>query len=218
MIIKAKPLPRKVLIACGRFLTLFFKWRFNKIKIYETEILKGHSYIVMCNHFSFWDGFWAGYIVFKAMLTKEPNLKGLYIMSLKKQLIKHPWLSRFGSFSVEPGTTSVEESLTYAAEILNTPGNVFLFFPQAMLESNHVRQIEMRTGIADIMKKVSGNCQLVWSSNLVEYFESLKPSVHCHMLNCGTNHEFNFDEFKTKVNEHHRASIQKQIRYTQENF
>ena len=216
MIIKAKPLPRSILIGFAKFCAWVFKWRFNKIKIYETEILKDHSYIIMCNHFSFWDGFWAGYIVLKSMLKQEPNLRSFYIMSLKKQILKNPWLTRFGSFSVEPGSASVAESLAYAAEILSVPGNVFLFFPQAMLESNHVRQIEMRNGIAEIMKNVKGSCQLVWSSNLIEYFESLKPSVYCHMLNCGTNHEFNLEEFKAKVNQHHRAAIKKQIRYTEE--
>jgi hypothetical protein len=45
------------------------------------------------------------------------------------------WLRHLGSFSVDPGKLSVNESLAYAAEILNEPGNLLLFFPQGNLES-----------------------------------------------------------------------------------
>lgn len=216
MIIKAKLLPKRIILFLARVLAWFLAWKFNKVKIEEIEIRKGHSYMIMCNHFSFWDGFFACYLAYKVVYRQEPNLRGFNIMSLKKQLEKHPWLTRIGSFSIEPGSPSVSESLAYAAEILSTPGNVFLFYPQAMLESNHVRQINLKPGIIEIMKGVKGDCQLIWSSNLIEYFESLKPSVYCYLLDCGTNHDFNFEQLSAKINKHHKASIQKQIRYTTE--
>ena len=217
MIIKANPIRVKYLLLVGRFLSWLFSWRFNKMKINEVDVLKNHSYILMCNHFSFWDGFWAGYICLKSIYRQEPNLKGFYIMVLEKQLAQHKWLTRLGCFSVAPGTTTVSESLDYAAELLNTPGNIFLMFPQGNLESNHVRNILIKPGIAEIVKRINGNCQLLWSSNLIEYFESLKPSVYFHLLNCGTNHEFNLELLTANINHHHRASIKKQFRFTEEN-
>ena len=98
----------------------------------------------------------------------------------------------------------------------NKPGNLLLIFPQGKLESNHVRHIQMKRGITEIIPKIKGDCQLLWSTNLIEYFESLKPSVYFHMLDCDTNKEFDFDKLHEKINIHHKAAIQKQLRFTRE--
>ena len=214
MIIKANPIRIKYLVWVGRFLVWLFSWRFNKMKIAEVDIRKNHSYILMCNHFSFWDGFWAGYLCLKSIYKQEPNLRGFYVMILEKQLMQHRWLTRLGAFSIAPGTTSVSESLNYIASLLSEPGNVFLMFPQGNLESNHVRNIVLKPGIAEITKRITGNCQLLWSSNLTEYFESLKPSVYFHLLDCGTNHDFNFERLSEHINRHHKEAIRKQFRFT----
>ena len=143
-------------------------------------------------------------------------MKRLYIMSLKRQMQKNPWMRYIGSFSIDPGKYSIQESFNYAAEVLSEPGNLLLFYPQAKLESSHIRYIKFEDGIAEIVPKIKGNCQLIWSSNLIEYFESLKPSVYFNMLDCGTNNEFDFDTLKKKVNEHHQQAIAKNIRFTNE--
>lgn len=214
MIIKANPIRFKWLLWVGHILTWLFSWRFNKMKIEEVLIKKGHSYILMCNHFSFWDGFWAGYLCLKSICKQEPNINGFYIMVLEKQLLQHKWLTRLGCFSIAPGTKTVDESLAYIADILSKPGNIFLMYPQGKIESNHVRTITIKPGVAEITKRINGDCQLLWSSNLIEYFESLKPSVYFHMLDCGTNYDFDFERLSKAINEHHKNAIRKQLRWS----
>jgi len=138
------------------------------------------------------------------------------MMSVKKQMEKNWWLKHTGSFSVEPGTRSVAESLDYAASLLNQPGNVLLYYPQGNLESMGIRYIEFKDGIYEIVRRIKGNCQLIWSSNLIEYFESTKPSVYFNLLDCGTNHDFDFEALKQKVNVHHLKALKKNIRFTKE--
>jgi hypothetical protein len=215
MIIKAKPLSIKVLEKIGRFVGWITRGRFNKMIIHEAEINPNHSYLLMCNHFSFWDGVWAVYLILNGIHKKQP-LKGFYIMSLKKQMEKHWWLKYIGAFSISPGPRSVEKSLTFAAETLSAPGNLLLFFPQGNLESSHVRHIEFQEGVATIVPKIQGDCQLLWCSILTEYFESLKPSVYFNLLSCGTNHEFDFEALKQKVNDFHVNAIKKNFRFTEE--
>jgi hypothetical protein len=216
MIINAKPLPIIFIKWLAFFIGWLFKWRFNKIVInYAGEIKPGCSYLLMCNHFSFWDGFFAIYISFKLM-DKRQKLKGLYTMSVKKQMEKKPWLKYFGSFSVSPGTRSVDESLDYAASILNTPGNILIYYPQGDLESCHIRHIKFKDGIYEVVTRIKGNCQLLWTSNITEYFESLKPSIYFNLLDCGTNREFDFEELKQKVNKYHLQSIKNNVRFTVE--
>lgn len=215
MIIKAKPIPFKVIVVVGWILTWLFRWKFNKMKIEKVPIKANHSILLMANHFSFWDGFWAGYLALHG-IHKQQKMNGFYIMVLEKQLRQNMWIRKLGCFSIAPGTDTVDESLNYAAEILSKPGNLLLLYPQGKLESNHVRKMDLKPGITQMVPRIQGDCQLIWSSNLIDYFESLKPSVYMHMLDCGTNHEFNFDTFTVAVNEHHRAAIQKQIRFTVE--
>jgi hypothetical protein len=170
----------------------------------------------MCNHFGFGDGFLAYYLSFKAIY---PHFNDVNIMSLKKQLKINSWLRYFGSFSIDPGrAASVQESLDHAAEILSTPGKLLFFFPQGNLESQHVRNIEFQEGLKEVIPKIKGNCQIIWCSNIVEYFEALNSSIYFNMLDCGTNHDFDFEKIKQKVNKHHKASFKKTIRYTEEQF
>lgn len=127
-----------------------------------------------------------------------------------------PWLRFFGGFSIAPGTPSVNKSLDQVAKLLSQPGHVVLMFPQGKLESNHVRKIEMKDGISYLIPKIEGDCQLIWSTQLIEYFESLKTSVYFDMLDCGTTKNFDFNQLRDQINMHHHSAVQRQLRFTQE--
>lgn len=215
MILKSKPLPVNLIKWGTLFLAWLYRGRFNKMRINEVEIKPNHSYLLMCNHFSFWDGFFAFYLCFKS-IHKQQKLKKVYIMSVKKQIEKNWWLRYLGSFSIDPGKRSVTESLEYAAEKLSEPGNILLYYPQGNLETLAIRHIEFKDGVYEIVTRINGNCQLIWSSNLIEYFESIKPSVTFNMLDCGTNNDFDFEELKEKVNQFHLESMKKNVRFTNE--
>jgi hypothetical protein len=215
MIIKAKKFPYPIFKIGFYFISWLVSKRFNKLVINRISVKPDSSYLILCNHFSFWDGFLAAYLV-RHTIHKKQQIKELNFMSVKKQMQMNPWLKYVGSFSVSPGKISVGESVAYAAEKLSKPGNVLVLYPQGNLESCHVREIEMKDGINAIIPQIKGNCQIIWSSNLVEYFESLKPSINFHMLDCGTNHDFNFEELNKKINSFHKEAIQKQIRFTEE--
>lgn len=215
MIIKPKKFPAPLFKIGFYFISWLVSKRFNKLIINTIDFKADTSYLLLCNHFSFWDGFLATYLV-RNSIHKAQGIKGLNFMSVKKQMQMNPWLKYTGSFSVEPGKISSGESVAYAAELLSKPGNVLVLYPQGNLESSHVRQIDLQDGINAIIPQIKGNCQIIWSSNLPEYFESLKTSVYFHMLDCGTNQDFDFDELNKKINDFHKEAIQKQIRFTNE--
>lgn len=215
MIIKPKPLPNFIRIWGAEAISFILRRRFNKFIIDMPEIKPGHSYLLMVNHFGFIDGPLAVYLTLNGIHKKHP-LKGFNIMSLRKQMEKRPWLRRIGSFSVVPWSNSRDESLAYAAEILSTPGNLLLFYPQARIESQYIRTIDFKDGIKSIVPQIKGDCQIIWCSMLTEYFESTKQSVYYKGLDVGTNHDFDFDTVVKKVNEHHRKAIEGNFRYTVE--
>ncbi len=215
MIIKERKIPRLFFKIGWFFISWLVAKRFNKLKIHEVEIKPNTSYLLLCNHFSFWDGFLAAYLV-KHTIGKAAIVNTINFMSVKKQIQMNPWLRFMGSFSVSPGKTSSGKSVAYAAEKLSTPGNVLVLYPQGNLESCHIREIEMKDGINALVPQIKGDCQIIWSSNLVEFFESLKPSINFHLLDCGTNHDFNFENLQANINQHHRLALKKQIRFTEE--
>ena len=182
MIIKAKPLPNIVLERSAIIASWFIRRRFNKMVINEIPLKPGCSYILMCNHFSFLDGFLAIYLSLNG-IHKRQTLTGFYIMSLKKQMQKHWWLKYIGAFSIVPGSPTMDESLSYASELLSKPGNLLLYYPQGNLESAHIRHIEFKEGISTIISKIKGDCQLIWCSIMMNI---LKVLSRLYILICWT--------------------------------
>lgn len=212
--IKARPLKPFFFWWGALLIGWLLKRRFNKIVVRNISVKPGHSYLLMCNHFSFLDGLLAYYLCHKTL--KKNGMRNLYIMALKKQMEKNKWLKYCGCFSVEPRKRSIKQSFDYAASVLSVPGNVLLFYPQGNLESMHIRHIQFEDGLRQIVPQIKGKCQLVWSSNLIEYFESTKPSVYFNMLDCGTVEDFDFDALQKKVNLYHLEAMKKNIRFTAE--
>jgi hypothetical protein len=211
MIIRSKPLHPFFFWWGALFVGIFLKSRFSKIKINAIDIKPGHSHIVMCNHFSFLDGFLVYYLTSKIFSKKR-----LHIMVMKRQMEKNWWLKYIGCFSIDPGKRSIEETFAYTSALLAKPNNVVVIYPQGNMESIYIRHIEFGDGINQIVPHVKEKCQLLWSSNIMEYFESTKPSLYYNLLDCGTNEDYNFEALKQKVNLHHRASIEKNFRFTEE--
>jgi 1-acyl-sn-glycerol-3-phosphate acyltransferase len=178
---------------------------FNVLKHSEIELLPGHSVLLLCNHFSWWDGFWAGY------LTSVYFHRDFHIMMQEDHLRKRMFINYLGAFSINRHSKDVVESLQYAANLLNDPGNLVTVFPQGELLSNHTEEINIERGIDYIVKKIKGNCQIIYYSAFIEYFESLKPSVYFHLLDCGTNHDFDFEKAKALINNHHRQALKNQV-------
>jgi len=177
---------------------------FKVLKHDEVKVLPGHSVLLLCNHFSWWDGFFAGF------LTHTYLHRNFHIMMQEDHLQKRMFFNWVGGFSINRKSKEVVESLQYAAKLLDNPDNLVAVFPQGALESNHIDEINIERGIDYIVKKIKGDCQIIYYSAFVEYFESLKPSVYFRFLDCGTARDFDFDKVKAVINAHHKKAIKEQ--------
>ncbi len=215
MIIKGKPLsPFFYKFVCF-WVELILKCYLRKFKLRKVDLNPNHSYILMSNHFSFLDGLFAFYIT-RNHFFKPGYMKQMHIMSLKRQMQKNPWLRLIGSFSVDPGKLSIQESFSHAANLLNQPGNLLLFYPQGNLESLHVREIYFEDGLNQIVPQIIGPCQIIWSSNIIEYFEGVRPEISFNLLDCGLVKDYDFKEIQERINHHHQDVILKGFRFTLE--
>src|ERR1700742_3694014 len=85
---------------------------FKVIKHDEVKVLPGHSILLLCNHFSWWDGFLAGH------LSQNYLRRNFYIMMQEDHLQKRMFFNRLGGFSINRKSKEVIESLQYTAELL----------------------------------------------------------------------------------------------------
>jgi 1-acyl-sn-glycerol-3-phosphate acyltransferase len=178
---------------------------FKIIKHDEVNVMPGHSVLLLCNHFSWWDGFWAGY------LSQTYLNRNFYIMMQEDHLKKRMFINLLGGFSINRKSKEVVQSLQYAANLLENPNNLVTIFPQGELVSNHTEDIEIERGIGHVVKKIKGNCQIIYYSAFIEYFESLKPSVYIYFLDCGTNHNFDYEKVKAMISAHHKKALKEQV-------
>ena len=178
---------------------------FNRLEVMPFTPKEGHSVLLLCNHFSWWDGLWGNYLAYWHLNRK------LYIMMQEDHLKKRMLLNLFGGFSINRNSREMILSLQYAAGLLNDPGNLVVVFPQGELISNHTTEINVEKGIERLLKNIKAPCQIVYNCALIDYFESLKPSVYFHLFDCGIAGEVPFEEVVTKIQTFHRQALTAQV-------
>jgi 1-acyl-sn-glycerol-3-phosphate acyltransferase len=178
---------------------------FNKLVVMPFTPKPGHSILLLCNHFSWWDGLWGNYLAYWHLN------RNLYIMMQEDHLKKRMLLNLFGGFSINRSSREMIKSLQYAAGLLNDPENLVVVFPQGELISNHTTEIKVEKGIERLIKNIKGPCQIVYNCALIDYFESLKPSVYFHLFDCGLAGEVSFEELIVRINNFHQQALQAQV-------
>lgn len=188
----------------------FFYWytrvlisrHFSSVHISGQKKEYSKPILLLSNHISWWDGFWA------LLLTKKVLQKKFHFMMLEDQLRKYWYFNYCGGFSVSKGNRSVLETLTYASELLKNPSNLVLLFPQGKIESMHQNLVLFEKGFSKIAQK-SGDIQVVFVANFIEYGSRKKPSLYMFLHNYTlTDYSYNavmdaynsfYTESKTRV-------------------
>lgn len=147
--------------------------QFREINITGHVEPKGRSILIVGNHFSWWDGF------FILHLNRIVFKRKLYVMMLEEQLKKRMFLSRIGAYSINPGTKSVIDSLSYTVTLLKEPQTIAAIFPQGDIESAYTSRIRFEKGLQFILDRSSSQApvQLVFMAALVDYYSHQKPSL-----------------------------------------
>ena len=102
-------------------------------------------------------------------------------MILEYKLKKYWLFQKSGGFSVKKKSRSILESLNYSAEILSDSRNLLLLFPQGQLSSMHASSFEFEKGVERILKKVTGNIQIILGVCLTDYFSEAKPGLYIYL-------------------------------------
>ncbi|MFA6249561.1 MAG: lysophospholipid acyltransferase family protein [Mucilaginibacter sp.] len=202
-------IPARRIKLFSNWFAIYMRYRmrraFNRLVVTPFTPKPGHSVLLLCNHFSWWDGLWGNYLAYWHLN------RHLYIMMQEDHLQKRMLLNLFGGFSINRSSREMIKSLQYAAGLLNNPENLVVVFPQGELISNHTTEINVEKGIERLIKNIKGPCQIVYNCALIDYFESLKPSVFFHLYDCGVAGEVTFDALITRINAFHQHALKAQI-------
>jgi len=202
-------IPARRIKLFSNWFAIYMRYRmrkaFNRLVVTPFTPKPGHSVLLLCNHFSWWDGLWGNYLAYWHLDRK------LYIMMQEDHLKKRMLLNLFGGFSINRSSREMIKSLQYAAGLLNDPENLVVVFPQGELISNHTTEIKVEKGIERLIKNIKGPCQIVYNCALIDYFESLKPSVFFHLYDCGIAGEVPFEELIVRINNFHQQALKAQI-------
>lgn len=147
--------------------------------------------IVTPNHFSWWDGFFAEY------LMRTQTDRKLYIMMLEEQLIKYPFFKYLGAFSIKPGSVkSVADTLRYAKDIAVSDSSYLVFYPQGEIQKHEVDNVKLKNGLTSFSNNESTGVLIV--SFKIVYGNEKKPDVYCRfydrILSIRTEDEFRIYE------------------------
>jgi len=157
------------------FIKLYTRYKisrnFHKVYIHGNYCEKKMPVILLSNHVSWWDGFWAMYL--NIILFKRK----FHFMMLEDQLRKYSFFKYCGGYSVKKNSRSMIESLDHSIDILSEKNNLLLLFPQGQINSLYKSYFKFERGIEKIIASVRDNVQVIFIVNLVDYFSMPKPTL-----------------------------------------
>jgi 1-acyl-sn-glycerol-3-phosphate acyltransferase len=154
-----------------------YKVRRNFKEVIITGLLeeKNLPVLLVSNHLSWWDGFWAMYLNLKLLHRK------FHFMMLEEQLRRYSFFINTGGYSVRKGSRSVIESINYTKKLLVDNKNMVLLLPQGKITSIYDQSLKFEKGLEHILKEVNGKVQIVFMANLVDYFSNEKPTLYMYI-------------------------------------
>ena len=99
---------------------MMIKKKFESISIEGEFKDSGKPLMLIGNHISWWDGFWAMYINLKLFKRK------FHFMMQEDQLLRYKFFNYTGGFSINNKPRNIIESIDYSSNLLNDKNNLLL--------------------------------------------------------------------------------------------
>lgn len=174
--------------------------KFHTIIVEKRDIDISKPILLISNHISWWDGFWAMYI--NLTLFK----KKFYFMMHEKQLLEYKFFNQTGGFSINNQYRHIIDSINYSSSILEDKNNLLVIYPQGEINSIYQSNFIFKRGIEKIIKQKY--ITLLFSANLIDYFSNSKPSVFIYLEEY--HGDYNLRDIENAYNDFYKSSIEKQ--------
>lgn len=135
----------------------------------------GKAVLLLSNHISWWDGFWALYL-------NEKIFRRKFHFMMDEEQLRQRWLFSYsGGFSIRPNSRSLFESLHYTEQLLTNSDNLVVIYPQGKLYSSHAPEIRFKKGIERLRFTPANLPDVYFLVQLTEYFQFEKPTLYFYL-------------------------------------
>lgn len=184
------------------YTSLNLRLHFSRVVIEgDTGPAEGRSILLIGNHFSWWDGFFALWLNERVWRLK------FHVMMLEEQLSGRMFLNKTGAYSIRKGSRSVIDSLNYTSQLLSVPGNLVVMYPQGEIESQYINQVKFERGIERILRSVRGSYSIFFYTALVDWYSAKKPALTIRIKKYKQDGPADHASIEAAFNEHLEASI-----------
>jgi hypothetical protein len=139
------------------------------------DVSSDSSVLMIGNHFSWWDGFFAYYLNYRYLRKKY------HVMMLEEQLESRMFLNRAGAYSVRKMSKTVIDSLNYTSLLLSDPANLVVMYPQGEIESQYSSRVRFERGLDRILRNTKGNVSILFYVATVDWFSSKRPVLRLRL-------------------------------------
>jgi len=127
------------------------------------------------NHFSWWDGF----LIQKIQREFLPK-KIFFILMLVKQLKVYRFFNWMGAYGVEQESiSSVMQTVKYTRELLSSPENLVIIYPQGEIQPYGIDKVVLQKGITKFAGGEASNSVVIPIAFKIQFDEDKKPAVYC---------------------------------------
>ena len=168
---------------------LSIRRHFKKVMVKSEISDTSRPVLLLQNHISWWDGFWALYLNMKIFHKK------FHFMMLAEQLNKYWFFKYTGGYPVMKGTRSILETLDYTGKLLSDKNNLVLIFPQGEIQSLYQNRIRFENGVSKIIRD-NPDIQVIMSVCLIDYFSSPEVSLFIYLRE--------YSDFSKKIEEEYQ--------------
>jgi len=166
-----------------QFLRLYNLWKiksnFTRVDIRAEISNSDRPVLLLCNHISWWDGFWANYINMKIFNRR------FWVLMSEEQLEKNRFFNKAGGIPVKKGSRSIIATLDYASRVMQDRRNLLLVFPQGMIRSLYDRDIKFEKGIEYMIRKTSDEIRIIFLVCLPDYLSNPRPVLYAYLKEYG---------------------------------
>lgn len=150
---------------------VMLKLHFHNIILHNDVVDQGKPILLIGNHFSWWDGFFAYYLNDRIFHRK------FHVMMLEQQLKSRMFLNKAGAFSIRQHAPSISETLRYTRALLSDSANLVNIYPQGAIHSMFDFPVKFEPGILKILKGLEKDVQIIMQCTLVDYFSRPRPTL-----------------------------------------
>jgi 1-acyl-sn-glycerol-3-phosphate acyltransferase len=164
---------------------------FSSVQIIGNIKDEGKAVLMIGNHFSWWDGFFAHYIN-KKLFDRRFN-----VMMLEEELKRRMFLNKIGAFSIDKNSRSALESIRFIGELLKDSKNLVVYYPQGEFQSIYDQSIKFEKGIGKVIKRAEpGSFQMIFYAAMIDYGSAKKPKLNFYLSEFKPRKEHGPDEIE----------------------